>query len=233
MSGTDMDQMLDSVKADLARAIETASVAAAEALVDDYARHTSYQATLHELLEPVLFSIGAAWESGRPAVLAQGYLAAKLTERVLLRTMQESPRAASDSSDRGPAIIGNIEDDFHALGRRMVSTFLQASGWKVIDLGNDVPVATFIEAAKEHKARVIGVSAMMYTTATNIARLRAALTGAGLTGRVQLAVGGAVFNLRPELVTEVGGDGTARSAIAAPTLFERLAKRSEELAPSP
>lgn len=228
-----MDEMLDSLKADLANAIETASVGAAEALLDGYARRTSYQATLSEMLEPVLFRIGAAWEAGKPAVLAQGYLAAKLTERVLLRAMQESPRSTHKPLDWGPAIIGNIEDDFHALGRKMVSTFLQASGWEVVDLGNDVPVGTFVEAAREHRARVIGVSAMMYTTAVNIGRLREAIVQAGLAGRVQLAVGGAVFNLRPELVAEVGGDGTARTAIAAPALFEGLAKKSREVAPSP
>jgi methanogenic corrinoid protein MtbC1 len=228
-----MDLTLDSAQTDLTNAIETASVAAAEALVDGYASRTSYQATLHALLEPVLYRIGAAWEAGRPAILAQGYLAAKLTERVLLRAMQESPLGAHKPLDWGPAIVGNIEDDFHALGRKMVSTFLQASGWEVVDLGNDVPVATFIQAAKERGARVIGVSAMMYTTAVNISRLREAMVESGLAGRVQLAVGGAVFNLRPELVAEVGGDGSARTAIAAPALFESLAKKSQELAPSP
>jgi hypothetical protein len=43
-----------------------------------------------------------------------------------------------------------------------------------------------------------------------------------LQGRIKLAVGGAVFIMRPELVAEVGGDGTAISATAVPELFERL-----------
>ena len=123
-------------------------------------------------------------------------------------------------------MLGNIEDDFHALGRRMVSLFSQAAGWEVVDLGNDVPAEELVAKAKALGARVIGASAMMYTTAKNIRRLREALDRGDLTGRVQLAVGGAVFNLRPELVAEVGGDGTARSALAAPALFEELARRS-------
>ena len=48
-------------------------------------------------------------------------------------------------------ILGNIEDDFHALGRRIVCTFLHAQGWEVIDLGNDV-------LAKEFPDAVIGLS---------------------------------------------------------------------------
>ena len=80
----------------------------------------------------------------------------------------------------------------------------------------------FVDAALANGARVIGVSAMMLTTAENIRALRSEIDARGLGGRIQLAVGGAVFKLRPELMLEVGGDGTASSAIQAPELFERL-----------
>jgi methylmalonyl-CoA mutase cobalamin-binding domain/chain len=222
-----MDQASVELRSQLTETIEIAHVAAAESILNDYARRTSYRAALSQLLEPVLTQIGSQWNAGKPTILAQSYLAAKLTERMLIGALEESPRVATTSADFGPAIVGNIEDDFHALGRKMVSTFLQAAGWEVQDLGNDVPPETFVRAARERNARVIGVSAMMYTTATNIRRLREAIDGAGLKDRVQLAVGGAVFNLRPELVAEVGGDGSTRTAISAPGLFEALAKRSQ------
>jgi len=95
-------------------------------------------------------------------------------------------------------------------------------------LGNDVPPQDFIAAVLEHDARVIGVSAMMLTTAENIRALRIEIDAQGLGGKVQLAVGGAVFKLRPELTHEVGGDGTASSAIQAPELFDRLWAKSLE-----
>jgi methanogenic corrinoid protein MtbC1 len=104
----------------------------------------------------------------------------------------------------------------------MVGVFLRAAGWKVVDLGNDVSPAAFVDAALEHGARVIGISAMMLTTAENIRAVRSELDARGLSGRIRLAVGGAVFKLRPELVREVGGDGTTASAIQAPSLFDRL-----------
>jgi methanogenic corrinoid protein MtbC1 len=63
---------------------------------------------------------------------------------------------------------------------------------------------------------------MMLTTAGNIRDLRTELDSRGLSGKIRLAVGGAVFKLRPELVDEVGGDGSAPSAIQAPALIERL-----------
>lgn len=130
-------------------------------------------------------------------------------------------------------VVGNIEDDFHSLGRKMLTTFLAAAGFEVRDLGNDVPVEQFMQAAIESHARVIGVSAMIFTTAANIRGLREAIDRAGRRDRLQLAVGGAVFGLRPHLVAEVGGDGTASSALLAPALFTSLARKSVEAGAAP
>jgi methanogenic corrinoid protein MtbC1 len=193
--------------------------------VNGFAAVHGYQAAVNDLLEPVLERLGEDWSRERIS-LAQGYVAGKIAEDVLLA-------AASSRSDllldaKGPVVLGNVEDDYHSLGRKMVGVFLRAAGWKVVDLGNDVAPADFVDAAVRHGARVIGVSAMMLTTAENIRAVRAELDARGLSGRIRLAVGGAVFKLRPELVSEVGGDGTAPSAIQAPALFDILWDASME-----
>ena len=189
------------------------------AMLCGFAAAHGYQAAVGELLEPVLERVGEEWCRERIS-LAQGYVAGKIAEDVLLAaaTCQGDLRL----DEKGPVILGNVEDDYHSLGRKMVSVFLRAAGWKVVDLGNDVTPADFVDAAVVNGARVIGVSAMMLTTAENIRAVRAELDGRGLSGRIRLAVGGAVFKLRPELVYEVGGDGTVPSAIQAPGLFDRL-----------
>lgn len=178
---------------------------------------------VHEILEPVLVEIGERWAKDRLS-LAQGYVAGKVAEDILVKMAHASPR--SESVRKGPAVVGNIEDDYHALGRKMVAVFLAAAGWEVVDLGNDVLPAQFVDKAEEVGARVIGVSAMMLTTAENIRFVRQELDRRGLSGRIQLAVGGAVINLRPELVSALGGDGTCRNAIQAPALFDTLWARS-------
>jgi methylmalonyl-CoA mutase cobalamin-binding domain/chain len=104
----------------------------------------------------------------------------------------------------------------------MVGIFLQTAGWQVYGLCIDVTAEEFVEKALEVDARVIGASAMIYTTAVNIKKLRDEIDRRGLKGHVQLAVGCVVFKLRPELVAEVGGDGTTASAVNAPALFEEL-----------
>jgi methanogenic corrinoid protein MtbC1 len=183
------------------------------------ARHSGYARVVHDILEPVLVDIGERWAKDKLS-LAQGYVAGKIAEDVLLAMARQSPDLPRDR--KGPVVLGNVEDDHHALGRKMVAVFLAAAGWIVEDLGNDVSAKDFVDKAEEVGARVIGVSAMMLTTAQNIRAVRQELGNRGLSGRIQLAVGGAIINLRPELVSEFGGDGTCNNAIQAPALFERL-----------
>lgn len=205
--------------------IEKADRAGAHALLLEWAEKHGYERLISDVLEPALKAIGDRWEREEFS-LAQGYVAGKVAEDILKKVAVETAGTAGDLETKGPVVMGNIEDDFHALGRRMVVTFLQADGWAVHDLGNDVSPEQFVDKAVEVGAKVIGASAMMYTTATNIKGLRTAIDERGLSGQIQLAVGGAVFVLRPELVGEVGGDGTARNGVAAPALFAELWERA-------
>jgi methanogenic corrinoid protein MtbC1 len=196
--------------------------AGANALLDAWASEYGYEHLLTEVLDPTLVLIGEEWCSSDTFTLAQVYVAAKVTEDVLGKIAARRQSLSEGKPSKGPVVIGNIEEDFHALGRRMVGTFLRAEGWNVHDLGNDVPAAVFVDKAQEVGARVIGASAMMMTTARNIKRLRKEIDRRGLVGRIQLAVGGAVFRVCPGLAEEVGGDGTASNALGAAGLFNWL-----------
>ncbi len=201
--------------------IERADRAAANDLLEDWAKVHGYDKMISELLEPVISDFGRRWEQEGMS-LAQSYVMVKIVGDFMTKCAAEQASTRSETDVKDPAVLGNIEDDFHALGRQMVTTFLEADGWKMCDLGNDVLAGEFVDKAEDVGAKVIGASAMMYSTASNITSLRKEIDRRGLAGKVQLAVGGAVFVLRPELVEEVGGDGTARNAIGAPGLFSRL-----------
>ena len=208
----------------LFEAILTGHRSLANEIIDKWGKEHGYPSAVKDLLEPTLELIGKKWEAEQIS-LAIGYLAGKIAEDTLgkaLELQQAIPLL------KGPVVIGNIEDDFHALGRKMVGIFLQTAGWKVIDLGNDVMAEQFVNTALENKTRIIGISAMMFTTAQNILSVRKEITKRGLGGQIKLAVGGAVFKIRPELVKEVGGDGTATNAVDAPSLFDRLWKEAEK-----
>jgi methylmalonyl-CoA mutase cobalamin-binding domain/chain len=197
----------------------------ANTLLDDYAASHDYRAVMSDVLEPVLEEIGSNWDQENIS-LAQAYVAGKVAEDILMKIYSSSKDSAAIEVENGPVIVGNIEDDYHSLGRKLVSLFLQSAGWEVIDLGNDVTAKEFVDRAVETGSRVIGVSAMMYTTAENIKRVRDELEKRNLSGKIQLAVGGAVFKFRPELAQEVGGDGTVMNGFQAPKLFSELLERS-------
>jgi methanogenic corrinoid protein MtbC1 len=207
--------------------ILAADRAEANELLDLWAAQSSYREVILLFLEPVLTEIGERWID-EEITLAQGYVAGKIAEDILAKAINKGEYEQNSTADKGVAVIGNIEDDFHALGRKMVGTFLRMAGWEVHDLGPDVLADQFVAKAIEVGASVIGASAMMYSTAENIKKLRRAIDAAGLKGKVMLAVGGAVFKLRPELVDEVGGDATTNSAVNAAKLFDDLRQRSNQ-----
>ena len=217
---------------DLLSAIERADRAGANAVISAWAEGRDFKRVVPELLSPVLETFGTIWATGQGGVsLATGYVASKIAEDVLSRLLQEAGASGEALPGKGPVVLGNVEDDFHPLGRKMVVAFLRADGWDVRDLGVDVSAGQFVDTAEETGARVIGASAMMYTTAKNVAKIRNEIDRRGLTGKLQLAAGGAVFKLRPELLTDFGVDGTAASAVETSPLFQELWQRATSLGP--
>lgn len=217
--------MQDSDTKKLLACIMAADRGSANALVDQWAKDRSYSEALKILLEPAVREFGIMWSGDDNISLAQGYIAGKIAEDIVNKAFAEHPPQQKETSDYS-VVLGNIEDDYHPLGRRLLASFLAMNGWNVIDLGNDTLAGDFVDAAIENHARVIGVSAMMYDHALNIIKVREELNRRALNGKIQLAVGGAVFNEHLVLVEKVGGDGSAPNAIDAIELFENLRSRS-------
>ena len=88
-------------------------------------------------------------------------------------------------------VIGTIEGDVHDIGKGILVTMLRVYGFEVIDLGRDVPIATFVEKAKEVGADVVGSSALMTTTMLGQKTLEKALIDAGLRDKLITMLGGA------------------------------------------
>ncbi len=120
----------------------------------------------------------------------------------------------------GMVIIGTVEGDIHDLGKNIVSMFLTARGFHVIDLGVDVSIGCFVEAVRQHHPDILAMSALLTTTAQNVGQVIDALEIAGLRSSVKVMVGGAPIT--PHLATEVGADGYAPDACQAAALAWRL-----------
>jgi 5-methyltetrahydrofolate--homocysteine methyltransferase len=91
----------------------------------------------------------------------------------------------------GRVVIGSVHGDLHDIGKNLVGIMLKGAGFEVIDLGNDVPAERFVDAAQEHGASVIGLSALLTTTMPVMKDVVELVRARGLGGRVRVIVGGA------------------------------------------
>ena len=108
-------------------------------------------------------------------------------------------------------IIGVITGDIHDIGKNIVKLMLDAAGFTVHDLGNDVPVERFVEKARELREGVIAVSTLMSTTMPGMGRLVKALETAGIRGSWKVMVGGGP--LSQSFAEKIGADAYGANAM--------------------
>ena len=121
--------------------------------------------------------------------------------------------SGGDDDHKGTIIIGTIKDDLHDIGKNIVGMMMEGKGLTVVDLGNNVQPAKFIEAAIEHKADIIGVSAMLTTTMMHMKDVVTALNDSELADKVKVMVGGAP--LTQAFCDQIGAHFYAQDATAA------------------
>ena len=121
--------------------------------------------------------------------------------------------AASDVEPIGTVVIGTVRGDLHDIGKNLVAMMLEGAGFRVVDLGVDVPAEKFIEAAKEHNANIVGMSALLTTTMTYMPEVIKALEAEGIRKQVKVIVGGAPVT--QEWADQIGADGYAPDAASA------------------
>jgi 5-methyltetrahydrofolate--homocysteine methyltransferase len=107
----------------------------------------------------------------------------------------------------GKVVIGTVQGDLHDIGKNLVGVMLRGAGFEVIDLGNDVAPARFLEAAKTNGAAVIGMSALLTTTMPVMRGVTELLRAEGLAGRIHTVIGGAPVSA--EYAREIGADAYA------------------------
>jgi corrinoid protein of di/trimethylamine methyltransferase len=125
----------------------------------------------------------------------------------------ELARRQEERHTLGRIVIGTVSGDIHEIGKTLVGTMLAASGFAVTDLGVNVPAERFIQAIREQKAQLVGLSALLTTTMLGQKEVVAALEAAGLRGQVKVMVGGAPVT--QAWAEEIGADGYAEDAVGA------------------
>lgn len=122
---------------------------------------------------------------------------------------------------RATVIIATVAGDIHDIGKNLVSLMLKNYGFRVIDLGKDVPTAKIIQTAKEENADVIALSALMTTTMVEMKKVVEMAAEQGV--KAKIIIGGAVVT--DSYREEIGADGYSEDAQAAVALVKRLTER--------
>ena len=121
--------------------------------------------------------------------------------------------AESDSISAGKYLIGTVKGDLHDIGKNLVKMMLEGAGFETIDLGTDVEPQAFVDAVREHKPVLIGMSALLTTTMVQMRATVEALEEAGLRDSVKIMIGGAPVT--EAFATQIGADAYAPDAASA------------------
>jgi len=131
--------------------------------------------------------------------------------------------AKSDLPTLGRVVIGTVQGDMHDIGKNVVATFLGGSGFEVYDLGLNVSAQQFVDAVREKKADILGLSALLTTTMPTMGQTIKDLEKAGLRSRVKVIVGGAPVTA--EFARFIGADAHARDGGEAIPVCRKLVQR--------
>lgn len=126
----------------------------------------------------------------------------------------------SDMPSAGKVVFGTVKGDLHDIGKNLVIMMLESNGFNVVDLGVDVKPEAFVKAAKEHKAQIIGMSALLTTTMLNMKDTLSILEEEGMRKQVKVIIGGAPVS--QTFAEQIGADGYAADAASAADLCKAL-----------
>lgn len=213
MADLDLDQLYYAIVDGNAKAAAAVTKEAVDANIDP-------QTLLTDYMIPAMDEVGARFEANEcfvPELLisARAMKAAMEIIRPLLLGKAVEPA--------GRVVIATVQGDLHDIGKNLVAMMLEGAGFEVIDLGPDVPADKFITAITEHQPSLVGLSALLTTTAPMMRTIVNAVQSAGVRDHVKVLVGGAAVS--QDFADEIGADGYAPDAGAA------VRKAKELLAP--
>ena len=132
--------------------------------------------------------VGKRFEEGKyfiPDLLMSGEILEQISDIVKSSLTKEV-----ETNYIGKIVIGTVEGDIHDIGKNIVTFMMDANGFEVIDIGVDVSPQKFVEAVKEHKPDVVGMSALLTLAFDSMKRTVDAFEEAGLRDQIKIIVGG-------------------------------------------
>lgn len=171
---------------------------------------------LNECLMPAINEVGDLFNKGK--YFLPQLIASANAMKASIEYLEPLLKKDSDNENAKTVVIATVKGDIHDIGKNLVALMLKNYGYRVIDLGKDVPTELIISTAKESNADLIALSALMTTTMTEMVKVIQGAKEAGLSAKIM--IGGAVIT--QEYADEICADGYAKDAAGAVKVADAL-----------
>ncbi len=170
------------------------------------------------VLLPALSEVGRMWHRGEISVADEHFTTA--TTQVLLGELrsyfpQPEPRSAT-------VVAAAVSGDFHDNGLRMAADCLEMDGWRILYLGANMPADDIVEFLDQHAADLLALSVSTCLLVCRAGELIEVVRANHSSDKLRIIVGGAPFDLIPDLWEELGADGCAHNTTQAVELANKL-----------
>jgi 5-methyltetrahydrofolate--homocysteine methyltransferase len=160
-----------------------------EAWIDASVEKIGAVPTLNDVLLPAMKEVGDKFGAGE-LILPFVLQSAEVMKRAVARL--ENYLDKIEGYTKGTVVLATVFGDVHDIGKSLVNTILTNNGYTVVDLGKQVPIQTILDAAQEHEATAIGLSALLVSTSKQMPACIAELHAKGL--QYPVLIGGAAIN---------------------------------------
>jgi 5-methyltetrahydrofolate--homocysteine methyltransferase len=142
--------------------------------------------------------------------LPELFMAADIVKKAM-KILEPHIKGSRNQKRLGKIVIGTAKSDMHDIGKNIVSFFLEAEGFEVIDLGVDVSPEQFVDTVRNEKPDILAISALITLTMPEVSNTLKALENANLRNQIKVIVGGAPIT--KEFIEDIGADALAINAI--------------------
>jgi corrinoid protein of di/trimethylamine methyltransferase len=163
--------------------------------------------------------VGEKFERGE-SFLVDLISAAEPAQKAVREILEPEFKKSKGMKTLGQVVLGTVYGDIHNIGKNIVSSMFFAAGFRVLDLGEDVPAEQFANKASETNAAIVGASSLLTTTIEGQREIVERLKASGVRNRVKTMFGGAPCT--PEWVRQIGGDAYATNAMEAVKVAKQL-----------
>jgi 5-methyltetrahydrofolate--homocysteine methyltransferase len=171
---------------------------------------------VNDMLIPGILEVGEKYD--RKEYFLPQLLRSAETMQTAFGRLQPLLDASEGGKDKPVVVMATVEGDIHDIGKNIVCLMLKNYGFDVVDLGKDVSAERIVDAAEEHGASIIGLSALMTTTMVRMEDTVNMVRERGMDTKVM--IGGAVVT--DKFCTSIGADGWSTDAMEAVKLAQRL-----------